>query len=82
MASQLSLNRWVTLEELTKCLDRNCWVKTDIEHFVSVTYEPREFFCRIHIKYDETAPYSGDDARALYISRFHESLNHLSGKLP
>ena len=82
MTRSFSLNRWMTLEEPTKCLDRNCRVKTNIEHFVSVTYKLQEFLCRIYIKYDETAPYSGDDARALYISRFHESLNHLSGKLP
>ncbi len=51
---------WVALEELTKSLNRYCGVKTDIEHFVSVTYKLQKLLGRIYVKYNETTSYAVD----------------------
>ncbi len=76
------LYRWVAFEELPKGLSRNYGVKADIEQFVSVTYKLQELVGRIHIEDEESSSYTGDDASAFDLTRFRESLNHLTGKLP
>ena len=76
------LDRRVAFEELPKRLSRNYGVKADLEHLVSVTYKLQELVGRIHIEYEESSSYTGDDAGAFNLTRFHESLNHLTDKLP